>query len=269
MHNAAFAAAAIDAVYVGWRVVPADLPAAIGGLRALRMLGVSVTVPHKQAVSALVDRLTPHARAVGAVNCLELTPAGELVGHNTDAGGFVDGLVDGLNVQTAGVRAVLLGSGGAARAVRAGLLDAGAERVTIVARTPARARAFAAAADIVPWEPDSLSAAVRGVDLVVDCTAAGLTETTETALPCAVPVDALEPHAIVCSLIYHREPALLATARARGLRTLDGALMLVHQGARAFRTWTNTEPPLGAMKRAMYAVIGRAPDAPDASEEPR
>ncbi len=242
MHNAAFRATGMDAVFLAMHVEPADVAAAVAGLRALGALGASVTVPHKQAVMAACDRIESPADVIGAVNCLVFEPGGAVVGHNTDAGGFVDGL----GTSPAGKRAVLLGSGGAARAVCAGLTDAGAA-VEVVARTPARATW----ARSRPWTADALADAIGGCDLLVDCTSMGLSAEAEAAVPVPVPLDRLGPDAIVSTLVYHRETALLADARARGLRTLDGKLMLVHQGARAFALWTGQPPPVDAMLAAL------------------
>lgn len=247
LHNAAFAALGLDAVFLALRVAPAALAAAVDGLRALRPLGVSVTVPHKPAVAALVDDLAPPADRIGAVNCLELSPDGRLIGHNTDAGGYVDGLADGLGLTVAGLRAVVLGTGGAARAVVAGLEDAGAGAIDVVARAPARVEWTQAQ----PWTAETLVALARRADLVVDCTSAGLSAAAEATVPAPFPLAELPAAAVVTSLVYHRTPALLTAARERGLRTLDGGLMLVHQGARALRLWTGREPPVAAMRAAL------------------
>lgn len=254
LHNAAFAAAGIDAVLVALHVEPADLAAAVSGLRALGFLGASVTVPHKQAVAALCDRLAGPADTIGAVNCLELARRGgvvEIIGHNTDAGGFVDSLARDAGMDVRGCRAVLLGAGGAARAVRAGLVAAGAAEVSVVARAPAHIGWIAA----LPWTADTLAAACARCDLLVDCTSSALDADAEAALPSPVPLELVPAHAVVASLIYHRRPALLRAAGARGLRTLDGAGMLVYQGARAFAIWTGAAAPVEAMWTAMRASL--------------
>jgi shikimate dehydrogenase len=208
-----------------------------------------VTVPHKQAVAACCDRLAPSAAAVGAVNCLEI--AGRVViGHNTDAAGFVDGLRAAAPPPAAGQRAVVLGAGGAARAVVAGLAGCGAS-VEIVARSPGRAAW--AAVPVRGW--DELAAALAGCDLLVDCTSAELAGAAcPPTWPESVPLERLPATATVASLIYHREPALLAAARARGLRAVDGAGMLVHQAARAFSLWTGRPAPV----EVMWAALRRA-----------
>jgi shikimate dehydrogenase len=242
LHAAAFAALGIDAVMVPLRVSAGALPAAIDGMRALGMLGASVTVPHKQAAAVLCDRLASGAAEIGAVNCLCFAGS-EVVGHNTDAPGFVDGLREA-GVDPPGLRAVLLGAGGAARAVAAGLAEVGA-RVSVIARTPTRAKW---AADVAPFTPAALAAALPICDLLIDCTSAGL---AGDAFPTAVPVDALPAGAVVATLVYGCDTELLRAATARGLQTVDGAGMLVHQAARAFTLWTGQPAPLEAMWRVM------------------
>jgi shikimate dehydrogenase len=275
LHNAAFAAAGIDAVYLALHVAPADLAAAVAGFRALGILGVSVTVPHKERVVALCDRVVAPADAIGAVNCLCFErrgkgadqrvdqgadqrvdqgedPGAKVIGHNTDAHGFVASLNHDLGVDPRGARVVLLGAGGAARAVHAGLAGAGADISAVIARRPERA-AWVASGAVRPWTAAALDQALARCDLLVDCTSLGLDAEREARAP--VPVNALPDHAIVASLIYHREPALLRQARARGLTVLGGAGMLVYQGARAFELWTGVDAPIAAMWAAMRAAL--------------
>ena len=241
MFEAAFAAAGIDAIMIPIGVPPESIGQVVAALRAMRALGASVTLPHKLAVAALCDELAPGARAIGAVNCLELAGA-HLIGHNTDAGGFLDGLVAaGCDVR--GKRAVLLGAGGAARAVAYALR--GARAIEVVARRPADV-AWAVA---WPWTAEHLRDAFARADLVVDCTPAGLEPASDAAFTAELPIAALPPHAWVGTLIYHRRTALLDAAGSRP--TFDGRAMLVHQAARAFQLWTHLAPPIDIMTRAL------------------
>ncbi|MEM9487675.1 MAG: shikimate dehydrogenase [Myxococcota bacterium] len=261
LHNAALAGAGIDAVYLALHVAPDQLAAAMAGFRALGFLGLSVTVPHKQAIIPLCDRLAAPADRIGAVNCVvfERSATGCVaVGHNTDAGGFVDALTDDAAggamdraADLAGSRVVLLGAGGAARAVHAGLDDAGAGSIEVITRTPARVDWVAAR----PWTEDELARLCRDCDLLVDCTSTALSAEREAQVPTAVPVDLLPDRAVVASLVYHRRPALLTAAAERGLRTIDGAGMLVHQGVRAFELWTGVSAPVSKMWAAMRAAM--------------
>jgi shikimate dehydrogenase len=252
LHNAAYAAAGIDAVYVALAVRPGEVAAALAGARAMGFLGVNVTVPHKREALEACDRVDPVAARAGAVNTVVVGEAG-LEGHNTDVDGFADALVEAdPGGRSRGGRAVVLGSGGAARSVVLALARAGAD-VTVVARDPAAAGALlplgARAAE--PWIAAALAGACAGATLLVDATSAALDEAAERALPAPVPLEALAPGALVCSLVYHREPALLAAARARGLAVLDGGPMLVHQAARAFTLMTGAPAPVEAMRAAL------------------
>jgi shikimate dehydrogenase len=249
MLNAAFAADRIDAVLVPFGVPPAGLPSAIAVLRAMNAIGASVTVPHKLAAAALCTELTMEAKAIGAVNCLQID-GDRLVGHNTDCHGFLDGLV-AAGFEPAGKRCVLLGAGGAARAVAYGLR--GARAIEVVARRPADV-GWAVA---WPWTDENLRDCFARADLVVDCTPAGLDAATDLTFTDALPLDVLPAGAWVATLIYHRRTELLQRAAARGHSILDGKPMLVHQGARAFTVWTGMPAPLDVMMRALDQSLER------------
>lgn len=255
IHNAAFRALGIDAVYTAFAVPPEDLAAALVGVRALRLLGLNVTVPHKRAAMLLCDEVSDVAVATGAVNTI-VPRDGKLWGTNTDVEGFAGSLA-GARPR----RAVVLGAGGAAAAVVVALrkLAAGGAAglsVSVVARDADAARPLLdlGAGEVLPWTEPALAGVLAGADLLVDATSAGLDETRERALPAPVPLDALAGDAWVCSLIYHRRPALLADAAARGLRTLDGADMLVRQAAASFTLFTGEPAPLDAMRAALRAA---------------
>ena len=247
MFAAAFAAAGIDAVMVPIGVPPEGFAQVVAGLRAMRALGASVTLPHKLAAAALCDELSPAAREIGAVNCLEL--AGErLIGHNTDGHGYTDALI-AAGFPLAGARCVILGAGGAARGVSYGLRVAGAPSQTVIARRPQDV----AWADARPWQAGELARAFAEADLIVDATPIGLGG-DEAALD-ALPLDHLPPKAWVTTLVYHRAGRLLQRASAAGHSVLDGRGMLVHQGARAFHFWTGAPAPIVAMQHALDESI--------------
>lgn len=243
MLNAAFAADQIDAVLIPIGVAPEGLASVVAALRAMRALGASVTVPHKVAIAPLCDELSAEAKAIGAVNCLQLD-GDRVIGHNTDAPGFLDGLV-AAGFDLRGKRCVLLGAGGAARAVAYALR--GARAIEVVARRPADV----GWAPAWPWTGENLRECFARADLVVDCTSAGLSEETDRAFAESLPLDALPASAWVASLVYHRPTELLQRAAARGHSTLDGKPMLVHQGARAFTLWTGVAAPVDVMARAL------------------
>lgn len=252
LHNAAYRALGIDAVYVPLAVAPGTLGAALGGVRALGFLGVNVTVPHKEEARRLCDEVDALATEVGAVNTVVVRD-GRLLGANTDVAGFARALAE---AGGASGPVVILGAGGSARAVAAAVRAEGGEP-RVVARRPERARDLGAA---FPWTAAGLAEALEGAGLVVDTTPTGLSSQEgvgEASHPAPVPLEALDSHAIVASLVYHREPALLARARARGLRTMDGAGMLVHQAALAFTLMTGREAPLEIMRAAFAQPTAR------------
>lgn len=251
MINAAFAATKMDAVLVPLEVSPDNLGSAIAGLRAIRFIGASVTVPHKIEVAALCDELSPAAKTIGAVNCLEIKDD-HITGHNTDAGGFLDGLVaTGFDLR--GKRTVILGAGGAARgcayAVRGG------RAVEVIARDPSSV----SWASAWPWTQEYLRETFARADLVIDTTPVSLHDNAaERAFVDGLPLTELRPHVTVATLIYHRRSLLLKHAAERGLATLDGRAMLVHQGARAFTLWTGLPAPVDAMRAALDASVATA-----------
>ncbi len=253
LQGAAIGEAGLDAVFLALAVRPEALGDAVRGLAAVGAFGASVTVPHKQAVMAHCDRVDPLAERIGAVNCLAFED-GAVVGHNTDAGGFADSLREELDVCLRGFRPVILGSGGAARAVAAGLEEAGSEPATVIARSPERA---AWARVVRPWTQRAAEGALSRCDLLVDATSMGLDPERDRETDFWL-LDPLPAQAAVATLIYHREPALLAEARRRGHRVFGGAGMLVHQGARAFRLWTGLEASVEAMWAAMRDATGRS-----------
>jgi shikimate dehydrogenase len=241
IHQAAYAAIGLDAVYLAFAVKPPQLAEAVAAVRALDFLGANVTVPHKQAALALVDDADDVARATGAVNTI-IPVKDRLVGTNTDVEGFRRSLADE-RVEPSQV--VVLGAGGAARAVVAALAGR-ASRIIVAARDPERAAPLAAlgATEIIPW--GRAEASLEDADLLVDATSMALVPDDDAPIS----IDRLPGHAAVCSLVYHREPRLLTVARARGLNAFDGAGMLIHQAARAFALMTGREAPLDAMRVA-------------------
>lgn len=243
IHNAAYRALGLDWVYVALPVPPGRVPDALAGMRALGMEGLSVTMPHKAAVAAQVDVCTGDAAALGAANTVR-REGDRLVGDNTDGGGFLDSLADA-GVDPAGRRCIVLGAGGAARAVIRALATAGAEQVIVVNRDPSRAAGAAELAGdrgiVGTFE------ALRTADLLVQATPVGMGDDPTVA---ADP-DLLPDGAVVADLVYHPlVTPLLAAADARGLRTVDGLGMLVHQAARQLHAWTGADAPVDVMRAA-------------------
>ena len=256
MHNAAFAALGIDAHYELWPTPLAELPARIASLRGSGVLGANVTVPHKGAVMPLLDAISPLAARAGAVNTV-VPRDGGLVGENTDVAGFTRALCEASGA-TLPERVVVLGAGGAARAVLLALSEAGIPHVTVINRTAATAQALATAlsADAPspiharPW--DELHVALDGADCLVNATSLGW-HTGEMPLDAAL-LDRLAADSLVADLTY-RQTDLLIAAEARSLRTLDGLPMLLHQGTAAFTLWTGREAPVEVMRAALVGGL--------------
>ena len=259
MHNAALQAQAIDAVYLAFDVEQADLPAAVGGLRALKFWGANVTLPHKEQAADLVDSLDPPAAQVGAINTI-VNEQGRLTGYNTDIAGFTAALLLVRPSGAKGARCFVAGAGGAARAVLAALIAGGAADVRLFNRTPARAHELCAAArawgrvrcEVVSAE--GLVEAVEGADILVNATSVGLDASVKVS---AIPVDIVDSHHVVVDLVYGPEPTLLvAGAIARGAVAVDGKDMLLSQAASSYRLWTGMEAPVEVM-RASVGQVGR------------
>jgi shikimate dehydrogenase len=258
--NAAFRAVGVDWVFVAFDVPAGRGGAAIEAMRTLGLAGLSVTMPHKEAAHDAVDERTPVAAELGAVNCV-FRRGDALVGDNTDGAGFVDALRIDEGVDPAGRRCVLVGAGGAGRAVARALGGAGAAEVVVVNRSPgpaARAAALAGAAGRVGTAADVVTA-----ELVVNATPLGMHAAPVGDDTPALPVDPAHLHAgqVVVDLVYH--PAvtpLLAAARDRGAGAVNGLGMLVHQAAHAFSRWTGQAAPVDAMAAAARRELGdRAP----------
>lgn len=241
IHNAGFAAAELDWAFLAFEVAPEQVEAALDGVRALGIRGLSVTMPHKEAVAALVDRRSDDATALGAVNCV-VNDGGELVGHNTDGPGFIDALREEVAFDVADRRVVVIGAGGAARAIALAVGRNGAADVAVVNRTAARAEAAAALAG-ARGRVGSVSD-VAAADLVVNATPVGM---LDGGLP--LDVELLRPGQIVADVVYHPLwTPLLRAASERGVTVVNGLEMLVQQAAHSFRLWTTREPPIAAMR---------------------
>lgn len=250
IHNAGFAAAGLDWAYVAFRVPAGRGAEAVAAMRTLGIAGMSVTMPHKEAVAAACDRLTPIAAALGAVNCVALE-GDEVVGDNTDGGGCCWAL-DQAGANLDGAPVVVLGAGGAARSVVAALGARGAE-VTVVARRPDAARRAAA---LSPSGRVGTPDAVRAAAVVINATPVGMAQ--HPGMPCDP--QRLHSGQLVMDLIYHpaRTPWLDAAA-TRGALTLNGVGMLLGQALAQFERWTGVGAPVDAMAAALDQHLGWLP----------
>jgi shikimate dehydrogenase len=246
LHNAAYTALGLDWVYVAFEVANGAAPAALDAVRTLGIAGLSVTMPHKAAVAEQCDELSPDAEALRSVNTVTPLADGRLAGDSTDGEGFLRSLADE-HVDVAGCGALVLGGGGAARAVARALAGAGA-RVQVAARRPEAALDAAGLANgtAIGWS-ERVDAAIAA-DIVVNATPIGMAG--DAAL--AVPAEALRATHAVIDLVY--EPLvtpLLVAARAQGARTVSGLGMLVHQAALQVERWTGQPAPVDAMRAAV------------------
>ena len=258
LHQPALDELRIPATYERWHTTAAELPERIAGLRLPDALGASVTVPHKIAVMSLVDEVSPAAARAGAVNTV-VNRNGVLFGDNTDIHGFTMTVSEALGGDVPRT-ALVLGAGGAARAVVLALEAIGVEQITVANRDPARAVSLAGELLPAPVRPatlddETLRAELPHTGILVNATALGW-HAGET--PIDLELLALLPeNALVADLTY-RDTELLLAAAARALRTADGLPMLVHQGARAFALWTGYPPPLATMLTAARAARDRS-----------
>ncbi|MCB0963817.1 MAG: shikimate dehydrogenase, partial [Acidimicrobiales bacterium] len=238
--NAAFAQLGLDWRFVAFEVAAGEAAAAVAAMRTLGLGGLSVTMPHKADVIAALDRCSPAAAALGAVNCIAWE-GDELVGHNTDGDGLVRSLAVDHGVEVAGRRCAVLGAGGAARSVVRALADAGASSVAVVNRTEARAVAAAELAGSVGEV--SPPGAVADAEIVVNATSVGMGAGAGDRAAVPIDVGLLGPDHVVVDLVYQPlDTPLLLAAAARGARPVDGLGMLVHQAALAVARWTGEDP---------------------------
>jgi len=258
MVEAAYRALGLDARYINCDVAPADLGDAVRGARAMGWRGFNCSLPHKVAVIDFIDELAPSAEIIGAVNWV-INEDGRLIGENTDGKGFLASLKT--VVDPRGKRVVVLGAGGASRAIAIETALSGAASITIVNRDAARGKAVtqlvaahtSAAAEFVPWQGDY--AVAEDVDVLINATSIGLFPGVED-MP-AVDLATIRPGLVVADVIPNPpRTAFLRQAEARGARTLDGLGMLVNQGVIGIRLWTGREPDAKVMRGALEAIFG-------------
>jgi shikimate dehydrogenase len=245
LHNAAFDAMGLDWVSVAFPVAAGGVGDALVGMRALDIVGLSVTMPHKGDAASLVDERTPVAEGLGVVNCITQRH-GYLVGDSTDGAGFLASLRRGAGFEPTGRRCAVIGAGGAARAVVLALADAGAREVVVVNRSPDRAREAAVLAGGGGRVGRPVD--IADAELVVQATPVGMAGTAASDGPLPFDPDLLHGGQVVADLVYHpMVTALLSAAEARGAVTVGGLGMLVHQAALAIERWTGQTAPVEEM----------------------
>lgn len=259
--NAAFAATGMDWIFVALEVEAGNTTQALEGLRSLGLAGLSVTMPHKSEVASLVDRCDEAAEQLAAVNCV-VAEDGELVGHNTDGDGFVDGLVWDTGKEELGETAVVFGAGGAARAIVQALGKVGLAEVLVVNRTPERAEEAALLAGSSGRAVPMVEAAdaVRSSNLVVNATSVGMGIAPDPKGPMPISPGLLRVGQVVVDLVYHPlDTSWLVEVRRRGVEAYGGLSMLIFQAARAFSLWTGREAPVNAMEMAVRGALRSRP----------
>ena len=259
MHNAAIVERKLDYVYVPFHVRSGELREAIEGFKALNVLGVNVTIPHKQTVMPILDDVSHEATLIGAANTLIFCD-GRVSGDNTDAQGFLRAMTEeGIDIPVGG-SAVVLGAGGAARAVVVALALSGLGLITVANRTGWKAIQFEknlatiseTEISAVDLASNQLNSAIRSADLLVNTTSVGMQETDQLLID----PDSLNPGTIVYEIVYTPpETPLLRVAREKGCQTIGGIGMLVHQGAIAFEKWIGIVPNVETMRIALEQAL--------------
>jgi len=261
MQNAAFAAAGLNWRYLTIEVRPEQLPAAINGLRGMNFRGINCTIPHKVAVMSLLDEARPDAAMIGAVNTVRVDGRGRLIGENTDGKGFLRGIREDAGMDPAGKSVVILGAGGASRAIAVELALAGVRQIRIANRSVERGQAMVGDlvnrtkvnAELVPLV--GRYRVGKDVDILINATSIGLYPDVE-ARP-EVQLEEARGNLLVADAIPNPpDTRLLQECRQRGFKTLNGLAMLVYQGAIGFEMWTGQKADEGAMKAALGKAFG-------------
>lgn len=260
--NAVYQQMGMNCCYVSLPVPPADLAGALNGLKVVGFKGVNVTMPHKEAVLSLLDELDESAAKAGAVNTIYFDE-GRSFGYNTDGQGFLNAFSDEFSFQPSGRNVLIIGAGGAARAIAVSLALAGTSEMTVVNRTQERARSLA---ELVKRNVPGCRIAVASLgvdmtdllkktDLIINATSVGMGDEADRV---PIDIDLINDKHYVFDLIYDPDETLfLKGARERGARTANGLKMLVHQAAIAFKIWTGLDMPVEAvLARLQHKQIG-------------
>jgi len=259
MHNQAFRILGLNYCYLPIEVADGDLETVTAGIAKMNFAGYNVTIPHKIRIMDCLDAVDSLAQAIGAVNTVTIRD-GRSTGYNTDGIGFVRSLEAAGGLSIKGQAVMMLGSGGAARAIAMTLARQGAARIAIANRTAAKAHALAVdvnaqgrdCCQAVPLAPDALKVALRHTDILVNTTSVGMHPREGE---CPIPDHVLPGGLVVCDIVYNpRQTRLLNIARQKGCRLVEGLGMLVYQGAVGFQMWTGLEAPVEAMFDAISRV---------------
>ena len=259
MHNAAFAELGLNYVYVPFHIQPDALSAAIEGFKAINVVGLNVTIPHKQAVIPFLDEIAREVELTGAVNTLTFGD-GRIKGDNTDGLGFLEGMRETGFELSQGESALVIGAGGSARAVIVALGSIGLETIFVANRTVSKAvklaedlsHAIGASVHGIGLDDSQLEDVVNNVALVVNTASVSM----DISMPPLIDTEWLRPQTAVYDIVYTPpQTRLLSAAAERGCHTIQGLSMLVYQGAIAFEKWTKVTPPVNTMKQALQQAL--------------
>jgi shikimate dehydrogenase len=260
MHNAAFTALQMNWVYLAFHVEPQNLRPALLGARAMGLCGVNLTVPHKLLGLDAIDEIDPEARKLGAVNTVAIEN-GKLRGFNTDGYGFAKAIKEDFNMSLKDKRVLILGAGGAGRAIAIKCALEGAAKVIVANRTTARTEpigkeiaATKAAVQTLPLSAKEIGRVIGDVDLLVNATTVGLQPGESLGLNAGMFSSKL---AVYDTIYQPAQTELLNLASEAGAKVSNGLSMLLHQGAQAFEIWTKRKAPLPVMRRALRAAVYR------------
>jgi shikimate dehydrogenase len=262
MHNAAFTALEMNWAYLAFAVEPQNLRTALQGARDMGIVGINLTVPHKILALGCLDEIDAEARKLGAVNTVAVEK-GKLRGFNTDGYGFLQAIKEEFNLSIKGKRVLILGAGGAARAIAVKCALEGAERIYVTNRTDAKIQPIAVEVkktgrrfESVGFRSDAIEKIIDEVDILVNATSVGLQDGDSLGLGAGL----FSPRLHVYDTIYRpAETELLRVAGSAGAKVANGSSMLLHQGAKAFEIWTKRKAPLAVMRRALRAALHGEP----------
>ncbi len=263
MHNAAAHALGLPYRFTAYEVHPDRYEEAVRGASAMGFAGFCVTIPHKVATFSLVDDLSEDARLMGAVNMVTFENDGKLKGHNTDGSGWLRSLQEETGVSPEGKRCLLLGAGGAARAIAIKLAQTGAAHIEIRNRTAEKAISLAREVkshfpeiEISGGGLEKLESAARGRDIIVNTTSLGMTGDKTREAACCLPEQFIPPESICADAVYNPlDTPFLKAARRKGARTVSGIGWLLHQGALGWELWTGTQMPIDHVHEKMLEAL--------------
>lgn len=259
MHNSAFETLGIPYCYLPFDIDPKDLEICIRSINPLGIKGVNITIPFKTQVVPYLDELDSNAKLIGAVNTIEARD-GKLIGHNTDGKGFINAFNEEVGISISKRRFVVIGAGGAARAVSTALAAEGAGEIIIINRTSLKGKELASdllrnfydlKVSAIEFDPYKINDLIMDGDVIINTTSVGMKKSD----PSIIPPDILRSSMAVCDLIYNPpETPLLKAAKSAGVKFMNGLGMLIHQGALSFEIWTGLKAPVEIMRKAMMNV---------------